>query len=88
MVLLITYDLRRPGRNYKSLHEAIKSAGTWWHHLESTWLIETDASPNQWAEFLRPHMDANDNLLVIRVHKNYQGWLPQQAWDWLATRTF
>jgi len=88
MVLLITYDLNRPGQNYTSLHEEIKKAGTWWHHLESTWIIETDLTPKQWYERLVSHIDRNDNLIVFEITSNYYGWAPKEAWDWLANRRF
>lgn len=88
MVLLVTYDLRSPGRNYTPLHEAIKSAKVWWHHLESTWIIETSASPQQWYEFLRPHIDSNDYILIIEVKRNFWGFLPKEAWDWLSERNY
>lgn len=88
MVLLITYDLHRPGQQYASLHEEIKKAGTWWHHLESTWIIETDLNPKQWYARLVTHIDPNDNLIVFEISRNYWGWAPQQAWDWLAQRRF
>ena len=88
MVLLITYDLNRPGQQYASLYEEIKKAGTWWHHLESTWIIETDLTPRQWYERLTPHIDRNDNLIVVEITRNYYGWAPKEAWDWLANRRF
>ena len=87
-VLLITYDLNTPGQNYTPLHEEIKKAGTWWHHLDSTWIIQTEQSPKQWYERLAPHLDKNDNVLVIEVKNNYWGWLPQKAWEWLAARLY
>ncbi len=88
MVLLITCDLRAPGRNYNSLYEAIKKANVWWHHLDSTWLIETNAAPKAWYEFLAPHLDVNDYILIIEVKHNYWGFLPKEAWDWLSGRTY
>jgi hypothetical protein len=88
MVLLITYDLNAPGKNYDRLYEEIKKAGTWWHHLDSTWLIETQSSPQQWYERLAPHIDRNDFLFVIEVERNYWGQLPQEAWEWLRGRNF
>ena len=87
-VLLITYDLNRPGQDYTALHNAIKSYGTWWHHLESTWLIQTTETPEQCFNRLSPHLDQNDNMLVIEVKQNYWGWLPQKAWEWLSARTY
>ena len=88
MILLISYDLNKPGQDYTPLYEEIKSYGTWWHHLDSTWLVDTNETPNQCVERLRKHMDNNDNLLVIEVCKNYQGWLPKNAWDWLNARNY
>lgn len=88
MILLITYDLKRPGQNYNALHGEIKKAGTWWHHLESTWLIETDLTPKQWHERLAPHLDSNDHILVIQVARNFWGLLPQKAWEWISGRAF
>lgn len=88
MILLISYDLNRPGQDYSSLYEEIKKAGTWWHHLDSTWIISTNQTPEQWQERLKKHMDDNDNLLVIEVCNNYQGWLPEKAWKWLRERNY
>lgn len=42
MIYSINYDLKRPGQNYEALYEAIKSCGAWWHHLGSTWLVDTN----------------------------------------------
>lgn len=88
MMLLISYDLNTPGQKYDALYEEIKKAGTWWHHLDSTWIISTSASPEEWQRRLRQHMDDNDNLLVIEICNNYNGWLPKKAWEWLRERTF
>lgn len=88
MILLITYDLNKPGQDYTALYKEIKKAGTWWHHLDSTWIISTNLSPNEWQKRLMKHIDKNDNLLVIEVCKNYQGWLPEKAWKWLHERNF
>ncbi|MCX6844782.1 MAG: hypothetical protein NTX53_21170 [candidate division WOR-3 bacterium] len=86
MVLLITYDLKQPGRNYDALYEAIKTLGQWWHFLDSTWLVQTAMTPDQVAARLRLHMDANDYLLVVKVTRPYQGWLPKDAWEWVNSR--
>ena len=88
MILLITYDLNKPGQNYNDLYEEIKKAGTWWHHLDSTWIINTEYSSIEWNTRLKKHMDSNDSLLIIEVCDNYQGWLPEKAWEWLNERKF
>ena len=88
MILLITYDLNKPGQDYTRLHNEIKKANTWWHYLESTWIISTDLSVLRWSNRLQKHMDKNDHLLVVEICDNYNGWLPQEAWDWLHKRRF
>lgn len=88
MMLLISYDLNKPGQSYDALYDEIKKARTWWHHLDSTWIISTSSSPQEWQRRLRQHMDDNDNLLVVEICNNYSGWLPKTAWKWLRSRTF
>ena len=88
MILLITYDLNKPGQNYSNLYEEIKKAGTWWHHLDSTWIISTDQAPSEWQKRLQTHMDDNDSLLIIEVCKKFRGWLPEKAWKWLRERDY
>lgn len=83
MVYLITYDLKKPGQNYNELYEAIKSLGSWWHYLESTWLVDTSLIAPRISEKLNPKIDKNDRLLVIKVTSDYSGWLTNDAWDWI-----
>ena len=80
---IISYDLKKPDRDYTGLFEAIKGFDGWWHYLESTWIVKTGDDPNQIWEKLKPHIDENDNLLIIEAGKERQGWLPKKAWDWI-----
>lgn len=86
MVYLITYDLRKPGQNYDDLYTAIKSVGEWIHPLESTWLVNSQLDAKQIHEFICQYIDRNDNVLVIRVTRDYWGWLPKSCWEWLDAR--
>jgi hypothetical protein len=83
--LLVTYDLKQPGQDYKPLHDAIKNLGsTWWHYLESTWLVATTRTADAASAALLPHIDKNDRLLVLNITGDaYQGWLPAEAWEWI-----
>ena len=46
--LLITYDLNAPGQKYDDLYQEIKDLGsTWWHYLDSTWVVKTTLTPDQ-----------------------------------------
>ena len=81
---LISYDLKSPGRNYEGVYDVIKSALSWWHYLESTWIIRTNRDVGYWQEKICAAMDKNDSLLVIDVtNMGRDGWLPQKAWDWI-----
>ncbi len=87
MIYAINYDLKRPGQNYEALYEAIKNCGSsWWHFLGSTWLVDTSLDAKGVWDRIAPHVDNNDFFLVIGVTRDYQGWLPQEAWDWINSR--
>lgn len=83
--LLITYDLNKPGQNYAELYDEIKRLGSsWWHYLDSTWLVRTDLSVADASERVKKQIDSSDNLLVLNVTgASYAGWLSQDAWDWI-----
>jgi hypothetical protein len=83
-VQFISYDLRRPGQDYAGLFAAIKSLGAWWHHLESVWLVKTPLTSDKIRDTLRPHLDANDSLLVAALSGNWGTLgLSSDGNDWL-----
>lgn len=87
MILLISYDLKVPGRDYAKLYEVLK-ASTWWHYLESTWLISTQESVPVWRAKIKAVMDDNDRLLVVDItNQDRDGWLPNEAWEWIRKNT-
>lgn len=88
MLLLISYDLKQPDRDYSSLYDTIKNAGSsWWHYLESVWIIKTDMSVDCCSNLLLRNMDTNDLLFVVDITgKKSQGWLPSKAWEWLKSQ--
>ena len=86
MIYAINYDLKRPGQNYDALYDAIKNCGDWWHYLNSTWLVHTQLTAQDIWDKLKPHVDKNDSVLVIRVTRDYTGLLPKDAWEWINSR--
>lgn len=83
--LLISYDLNKPGQNYNELYEKIKALGTWWHYLDSTWIVESSLTPSQAFDRLKPSLDDSDSVLIMNITgDNYSGWLSQGAWNWLG----
>ena len=85
MIVLITYDLKQPGRNYTNLYEAIKSLGDWQHPLESTWFVHVpnNISLDEIVEKLKASADKNDFFFAVEITKRYQGWLPKSFWTWI-----
>ncbi len=51
--------------------------------MSSTWIISTKKTAKEVADAIRPLMDQQDLLLVAEMGKQYEGWLPEKAWEWL-----
>jgi hypothetical protein len=85
MLLLITYDLKKPDKDYNILYESIKNSATkWWHYMESVWLVSTDLSSNDFSKRIQKEIDRNDYLFIVDITgQAYQGWLPSKAWEWI-----
>jgi hypothetical protein len=62
---LIGYDLNKQGQDYKTLIDEIKKLGTWWHCLDSTWIIKSDSTAEAIRDYLKQYIDSNDELLVV-----------------------
>jgi hypothetical protein len=83
---LIGYDLNRPARDYDNLFKAIRQLGTWWHYFDSTWIVKSNCSAQEIRDRLVPHIDGNDDLLVVLLTR-------EAAWtgfdsvctNWLTT---
>ncbi len=60
----------------------------WWHYFETVWIIESNTTADAFAKSLYPFIENTDHLLVVRLAKEHQGWLPGDAWTWLNGRTY
>ncbi len=84
MVTLITYDLKKPGRDYSTLFEAIKSYKCWAHAAESVWLVDAKDTPGSVRDNLQQFIDSNDLLFAIRVNQNWASIkLSEKVVEWL-----
>jgi hypothetical protein len=85
--LLVGYDLNRPGQNYPELFAQLRAFPGWWHCLDSTWLVRATLTAEQLRNQLRPHVDPNDELLVLDVSGDAWAWVgfDQQCGSWFAT---
>ena len=79
----ISYDLNKAGKDYEGLIAAIKKYPDWCSPTKSYWLIATNNSAEQVYEYLRPHLDADDRILIARFMGDRQGWLAKPIWDWM-----
>ena len=81
-VLLITYDLNKPGQDYSDFIDTFKKYA-WAKLSESSYAIKTSKSPSTIRKELSPHMDKNDHVYVITLSKPYSGWGPEKVNEWL-----
>lgn len=73
---MIGYDIHpSEGQTYEGLLNAIKGLGSWWHHLDSTWLVICDKTAVEIRDILKVHLPGrNDQLLVITVTGDAAAW--------------
>jgi hypothetical protein len=84
-ILLVTYDLNRPGQDYSDFHKIIKIYPNI-KLSESSYAIQTDESPFDVYSLLNPHLDKNDQLYIITLRKPFHGFGPELVNDWLTER--
>ncbi len=84
---IISYDLNKPGQDYSSLYEEIKTLGSWRHNLDSTWVVNSSLSAEQIRDRLWAEMDNNDAILVAKS-AGIGAWsgLDNSASKWLKAR--
>lgn len=87
-VLLVTYDLKQPGRDYKPVHDYLKQF-TYCKGLESVWLLDTTTPPGTIRDALKGKVDANDKVFVVRIMREWAAF-NYGCGDWLnkPERTF
>ena len=87
-VIEITYDLRKPGRNYENVYAYLKGF-EWCRPLESVWFVRTEKTAEQVRNDLLVRIDANDGLLCVNVTDDAMAWhgLSPVAGNWLRSRT-
>lgn len=80
-ILLITYDLRQPGRDYATLHDYLKQF-TYCKGMESVWLLDTTIEAPAMRDNLRQLIDDNDRLFVTPIAHGWAAW-NYRCSDWL-----
>jgi hypothetical protein len=84
--LLISFDLRKPGRDYAALDAAIKAIALGWCHcLGSVWVITTTLDCAAARDRLQQHVDLSDGLVVVAIGGEWAAFgLDQTYTAWLA----
>ena len=67
-LILLSYDLRDPGRNYEPLYREIKKMGTAEHVLKSVWLLKTQLNTVEIRDTLVRFLDSNDGIIVCQLN--------------------
>jgi hypothetical protein len=74
--ILVAYDVHpAKGEAYEELIKAIQSLGTWWHHLETIWIVQSTDTPGEIRDRLKSHLGNDDQLLVIDISGDTAGWV-------------
>ncbi|ABD27153.1 hypothetical protein Saro_2717 [Novosphingobium aromaticivorans DSM 12444] len=81
-ILLLTYDLKAPGRNYEPVFDYIKANYTWCKGAESVWLLETTATTTKVRDDVKALVDDNDIVFVVQITRNWAS-LNYYCGDWL-----
>jgi hypothetical protein len=84
-IYVIIYD-RPTGlfRNNEQFLNAIRGLGPRSiRPMERTWMVGTNLTPDAIQQRLQPFLEQPLDRLLINQLTYYQGWLPQDAWDWV-----
>lgn len=71
---LVSYDLIKPGKDYQTLHQHLKSHGYWAKPLESVWLIKSTLTAEQLRNAIQVYLDPNDKILVVDITSRAAAW--------------
>jgi hypothetical protein len=84
---MIGYDLSREKKNRDQLMDAIKAVGhSYWHFLDSTWLVVTDKTAAEIRDALKDYIDGGEELLVAELTGKWASrGFNAKATDWLRS---
>jgi hypothetical protein len=62
--MIVSYDLKQPGRDYNSLYDKLKSYPYYCRITESTWFIKPNKQCSVVRDEIMSLIDSNDRLFV------------------------
>ncbi|MBI3853119.1 MAG: SinR family protein [Verrucomicrobia bacterium] len=86
-VLIISYDLTKPGQSYEPLIQRIKGLGDWARLGGSAYLVFTQYTPVQVRDHLWAVIDKSDKIFVgtCPPPAAWEG-MPKDVSDWILAR--
>ena len=86
---LVVFD-RSAEKRYREFHKqftAHRQVTHWWHYIKSSYVVGTDMDADELSEHFRStavSCGLDPTHLVLKVDlRRRQGWLTDEAWDWL-----
>jgi CRISPR-associated endonuclease Cas2 len=71
-VHLVSYDLKKPGQNYRELIDALETMGE--RILLSAWIVESRMTAAPLRNWLLQFIDQNDDIIVITIMDGDYDW--------------
>lgn len=83
MILLITYDLHKPERDYLAVENVIKAENNWARIEESVWLVDTATPPERWQSNLQATAP-DAAYFVVRLQRDWVAFgINEEVTGWL-----
>lgn len=86
--ILISVDAGASTETHHSIHELVTTLGSWWAHVASTWLVDTDATVMQVRDAIDEVVEGGSPVLVIGVTPHWATiGIDEDGQDWLDVHT-
>jgi hypothetical protein len=67
-----------------TLRPIFNKAIDWFRYAPNCWIVWTSSSADKWYERLKPHIDDEDSMLIVKIDMTErQGWLNKSLWEWM-----
>ena len=80
---IVTYDLKQPVEKYAPFFDELRRSYKWSHYIENTWIVLRHDALVELRPKLLPLIFQSDRLLIMPAKGPADGWLPQDAWQWI-----
>ena len=68
------------------INDKIKSLGDWFNYFPNSFLLFSSSSVQTIYNNIATNLP-EDRFLILEIDlKDYWGWLPKEAWEWLNTK--